>query len=88
VSASLFEVSPLVDLEARALGAWAVSSEQGYGAEFLDAGALLCDPWLRESIRAVVARAWNSPERPGEMDVPDWANAAADLEHLYWEVLQ
>lgn len=83
VSASLFEVSPLVDLEARALGCTVVATRESLGTEFLDAHAELCDPWSDDSIRAALERVWAQTERAPAMSVPSWDAAGEPLLELY-----
>lgn len=83
VSASLFEVSPLVDLEARALGRRVVATASSFGVEFLDAGATICDPWDRASIRAAIDTAWTAQEPVGHLPVPTWDDTGTPLVELY-----
>jgi glycosyltransferase involved in cell wall biosynthesis len=87
ISVSLFEVSSLVDLEARAAGAWIISSKSGYAQEFLDGGAYMCDPWSYESIEQSVGAAWAKQGRAARMNVPSWDDAGDRLADLYKQVL-
>ena len=83
VSASLFEVSPLVDLEALACGCRVVATRASLGTEYLDDQAELCDPWSSDSIRGALQRTWTRPERGTPMAVPAWEDTAAPLLELY-----
>jgi glycosyltransferase involved in cell wall biosynthesis len=83
VSASLFEVSPLVDLEARALGCRVVATRASLGTEFLDDYAELCDPWSADSIKTAIAKAWTAQEPAPPMPVPSWDDTADPLLKLY-----
>ena len=87
VSASLFEVSSLVDLEARAAGAWIVSSKCGYAAEFLDEAAFICDPWSPPSIAVAIKKGWSQTGRAVAMPVPTWDLTGEALLKMYAEII-
>jgi glycosyltransferase involved in cell wall biosynthesis len=87
VSASLFEVSPLVDLEARARGCRIVASRESHGTEFLDEYCELCDPWSSDSIERALLAAWQPQLRAPAMAVPTWDQSAEVLARMYQQIL-
>ena len=88
ISASLFEVSPLVDLEARAIGRRVVATASSFGVEFLDEFATICDPWSRGSIRAAMIATWEATGPVTRLPVPAWDEAAEPLRELYERSLE
>lgn len=68
VSASWFEVSPLVDIEARACGCNVVATSRSYVLDYARDFVRTCDPGDPESVREAVSGAMNDPRSgpPGE----------------------
>jgi glycosyltransferase involved in cell wall biosynthesis len=92
VSASWFEVTPLVDLEAYFHGCNVVCSKNSFTPEYLGDRALYVDPADVSDIRAKVITALGREVDPDAMEYMDnnftWAGAAQKLITVYEKVLQ
>ncbi len=93
VSASWYEVAPLVDLEAAASGCAVVATRAGYTNEYLGDSALYVDPVLgQEHLRATIIEALDRAEELGKegsikATAYRWSDAAHGLRDVYHEIL-
>jgi glycosyltransferase involved in cell wall biosynthesis len=93
VSASWFEVAPLVDLEAAASGCAVVASRAGYTHEYLGDAALYVDPTDGiDQLRTTILQALKSAPEMGARALErvrqyTWKAAAAKLLTAYNNVL-
>jgi len=94
VSASWFEVSSLVDMEAFRAGCRIVSSANGGTGELLGARARYVDPGSREELETAIAAALRDCDAPAVAGPPDpepvlegWASVAGKLARLYQDLL-
>lgn len=91
-SVSLFECTPLVDLEAYMSGANVIASGSSFSHSYGDGIFTYCDPWDRDSIRQAVLKVW-SMDRSGVVDPKfrelfTWVEAGRQLSYLYEKIIK
>jgi glycosyltransferase involved in cell wall biosynthesis len=95
VSASWFEVSSLVDIDAFNAGCRVVSSVSGGTQELLGARARYVDPGSPAELEEAIAAALKESEAPGAVDQPhpkpvleSWQSIAIRLAGIYGDLLE
>ncbi|MBI4215688.1 MAG: glycosyltransferase [Parcubacteria group bacterium] len=92
ILASWFENAPLVNLEAAVCGCRIVSTNRGFGREYLGDYAHYCDPSSVDSIAQAIWSAYNAAPRPEMAEYAarqySWKRAAEQLIMIYRTLMQ